>query len=490
MRAGIGALRLEYLWPALVLTLIFVVTAAMPIAQADFWFHVAVGGDIATTGAIPAVDEYSFTQAGDPYVSYQQFWLMDLVLYGLHELGGPVLISLLHAVTLTTTYALVMFVSWRQARDWRAAAIATLLAAVLGFFNWNIRPQTVAFLLGALLMVGITEFRTTRRKAWLTLIPLVIVIWVNSHGTFVVGLAILGLWFLDEVLAQAAAIRRGEDPPSTGVTIPALAVGLGFAATFANPGGASWLKYLGAMTNNAAVQVASEWLPPDPLEIQGASFFACLLLVVVVLLRSPLRPTFVELAALIVFSALGIRYVRGSVWFGIVLAPIFARHLAAFRRPAGHPEPSPIEHRFAAVGLAVLAGLTIVVAPPLRVALTGRDVLAPDTPIAATAFMLEHELPGPVFNSQLFGSYLIWAAQPEYPVFIDSRVELFSEEVWDDYLAISAARWDWEERLDRYEVKTLFLDPGYAENLVEAASASPRWVEAYRDDIVVIFTRT
>lgn len=489
----LGSLRLEHLWPATVLTLIFALTAAMPVAQADFWWHVTVGEQIAATRSIPALDTFTHTQAGDPYPSYQQFWLMDLVLYWLHALGGPVLVSVVHALTLTTTYALVLWVAWRASHSWRAAAIATLLAAILGFFNWNIRPQTAAFLLGALLLAGITAQRSSASGRWVALFPLVMVVWANAHGTFPIGLALLGLWVLDELVTQARAIRAGEAGPATGLTRAALALLLSLLATFVSPAGPGWLRYVGAMAGNEAVQGVSEWLPPDPTEAQGASFFAVLLLMMFVLIRSPRRPTLVELVTFLAFAALGIRYGRGSVWLGIVAAPVIAAHLAALGarfRPAQPAAPSRTESRFALGGLVVLTLAALVAAAPAREALTGRQVIASDTPVESTAFLLAAQPPGPIFNSQVFGSYLIWAAQPDYPVFIDSRVELFPDAVWEDYAAISAARWDWQARLDRYGVRTLFLSPEYAEHLIEAATASPAWVEIYRDDVAVILTQS
>ena len=48
-----------------------------------------------------------------------------------------------------------------------------------------------------------------------------------------------------------------------------------------------------------------------------------------------------------------------------------------------------------------------------------------ETPVAATQVLLREHPPGPIFNEQGFGSYLIWAAQPDYPVFVDTRLELY-----------------------------------------------------------------
>ena len=89
-----------------------------------------------------------------------------------------------------------------------------------------------------------------------------------------------------------------------------------------------------------------------------------------------------------------------------------------------------------------------------------------------------------------FGSYLIWAAYPQYQVFVDSRIELFPENVWLDYLRISNAEGDWESQLREYGVNTLMLSPVEQPTLVKAAEASSDWKKVYQDTESCIFIRT
>ncbi|MGC9334889.1 MAG: hypothetical protein ACP5JJ_12120, partial [Anaerolineae bacterium] len=86
-------------------------------------------------------------------------------------------------------------------------------------------------------------------------------------------------------------------------------------------------------------------------------------------------------------------------------------------------------------------------------------------------------------------SYLAWRAQPDYPVFVDARIELYPPEVWFDYLRISAAQCDWRARLSAYGIQTLMLSPDEQPALVKAAQAAPEWRELYTDEVAVILTR-
>jgi hypothetical protein len=88
-----------------------------------------------------------------------------------------------------------------------------------------------------------------------------------------------------------------------------------------------------------------------------------------------------------------------------------------------------------------------------------------------------------------YGSYLVWAAQPDYKVFVDSRIELYSDDNWMDYLAITNAQDGWEELLGEYRVNTLMLGVVDQKPMVDAVRESAAWREVYLDPVVVIFSR-
>jgi hypothetical protein len=199
----------------------------------------------------------------------------------------------------------------------------------------------------------------------------------------------------------------------------------------------------------------------------------------------------------VVFGVLALRTTRSVVWFGIVMAPVLADHLAALyagwsaTRPARPPtrERPALNYLFAAV---LCVGVLLALPwfkhlLPLPVKKAG--LISYETPVAATQVLLREHPPGFIFNEQGFGSYLIWAAQPDYPVFVDTRLELYPLALWRDYSDISAAREGWQARLDRYGIRTLMLSVAEQPALISAARASPEWHVLYEDDTAVIFIR-
>ncbi|MGB9777624.1 MAG: hypothetical protein ACPL7C_13920, partial [Anaerolineae bacterium] len=278
------------------------------------------------------------------------------------------------------------------------------------------------------------------------------------------------------------------------IAAAASALALAAAACLLNPRGPGVFSYLAGMSAHPVIQsMVPEWAPPTFSTLTGALFLTGLLLTAALLALSPRRPAPLELLLFLAFGALGLRTLRAALWFGLVMAPVWAAHLSALfgRQPVRVSADRP---PFLATLLALLlAAGALVTLPwfkerlPLPPAKAG--LISAETPVAATAFLLREHPPGPLFHAMPFGSYLIWAAQPEYPVFVDSRIELYPVEVWLDYLHISAAGCEWEERLARYGIRTLMLSPQEQPALVAAARASPHWQQIYADPVAVIFTR-
>ena len=519
-------LSTEHLWCLSVMVGIFIFLNTHPIRPHDFWWHIAVGREIVATGQIPTVDTFSFTMNGTPYPSYQAFWLMEVALYGVYSLGGPALVVFVHSLVITSAYAILLWLSRRISGSWRSAAFATLFAAALGLNDWNVRPQAVAFPLAALFLLAIHAYRRKPQRRWLIVFPLGMMLWVNCHGTFPIGLLLIGLWLADEAWnILKVQLLESKWPALRPLIAPTAALLAATVACLANPRGTGILAYVSGISANPVIQnLVPEWAAPSLGSLAGKLFLGGLLLASAILALSPRRPSAFQLLSFLAFAGLGLKTSRGSIWFGIVMAPTLAEHLAQIGKAVSQREsekarkrggeqatilhspfstlhsPLPTHHSPLSIQTllnAILAGLLLVGAGlslpwfkdlwPMSPSKAG--LISAETPVAATDFLLQEHLPGPVFHNMAYGSYLIWAAQPEYPVFVDSRIELYSPEIWFDYLKISAGQGDWEERLQMYGIHTLMLSRQEQPGLVRAATESPHWKRVYEDTTTLLLVQ-
>lgn len=476
-------IRIEHLWAMVVMVGILVFLETHPVRPQDFWWHLRMGETLLTTRALPLVDTLTHTRAGAPY-TFGIFWLPQIAYALTFRLGGVSATLMLHTLVVGGAYGLLLWSAYRSSGSWRAAALGLLFAAALGFNDWNVRPQGLAFLAASLILTGSLGYRRTAQVRYLALWPLGMLLWVNGHGSFPIGLALIGLGALDALRAQVRPI----------LTL-GLAALLAALACLLNPQGLGALRYALGMTGNPLIQnLIPEWAPPTFTTLDGALFLGGLLLSGALLMLAPQRPRPAQVLAWLVLGALSLRTSRGIVWFGMALAPLLAETLSTFETHWGMRSAplTPVTRRINQLIAVALLGAVVLGLPPFKALLPlspqKRGLLSPETPVAATEALLRTAPPGPIFNAMAFGSYLEWAA-PAYPVFVDTRIELFTFDIWQDYLHISLAQTGWEERLAAYGVNTVLLDVSTQAPLFAALRADPAWCLLYADETAALFTR-
>lgn len=497
----IHRLKLEHVWATIVLAGILAFVNTHPIRPHDFWWHMAVGREIVETREIPKVDTYSYTMHGTPYASYRMFWLPEIALYLIYTFGGPALIVAVNSFLITSTYLLQLWLMYGLAHSWRGAAFVTLFAASLGFNDWNVRPQVIAFPIAALFLLTIKTYHRHRRPGRLIVFPLGMIIWVNSHGTFPIGLFLIATWLADETWTLLRHQRRTKkSETATQLWAPALALATSVTACLLNPRGIGLVHYITQIAGNSAIQsLVTEWAAPSFSTLGGQIFLGMLILSIGLLILSHKPPTLFEAITFLAMTVLGLTTLRGSIWFGLIAAPTLASRLPELRRQAtlrirGWRQAPTRESPLLNAMLSALAIAASVVTLPwfkpfLQLPPAKAGLISQETPVAATRTLMRHNLPGPLFHDMSFGSYLIWAAQSEYQVFIDPRIELYPEAIWMDYLRLSAADQGWEQTLNHYGAQTLMLSPSTQAQLIQAARRSSEWIERYADKATVILTR-
>ena len=108
-------LSFDHACALIVLALIALRPLLTPLAPHDFWWHLRQGEIIAQSGAIPTHDAFSWTQNGRAF--FDQSWLSQLLLHALNRVGGLELIVLFQAAIVTLSYALLLWLCARRARQ-------------------------------------------------------------------------------------------------------------------------------------------------------------------------------------------------------------------------------------------------------------------------------------------------------------------------------------------------------------------------------------
>jgi hypothetical protein len=468
-------LTMPRLWVVVVLGAIAVMELAQLPGAVDLAYHLKVGQLMVAEHAVPRTDVLAWTTAGRPWLD--QNWGAQLVLYGIWRLGGFPLLTITSAALTVATWALVAAACRRRTASLRLIAGTVLAGYAVSAAAFSLRPQLFSLLLFAAELYLLEVARTRPRVA--LAIPLLMPLWANLHGAFVVGIGLL------VIEALAAAWRRDR----AGAVRYALITVAGVAGLLVNPWGVRVLGYaLSLPTNRAVTRIVTEWGPTNPRQLTGILVVGGLGLLAVALVRAPAPGRAPEqLLRMALLAGLALWAVRGVAWFGLAL-PVALCALARERppRPAADDRGTPV---VSVLVLGVLAVALVAAAPPLGRTLFGPRPEMTFAPVATADWLAANPQPGRMLNYQPWGSYLEFRLGPEVQVAFDSRVELPPEERWDQYLAVFTGRWDTERLLDDWGIGHVVVNRRSTPALAELLERSGRWRVAFASGDQRVYVR-
>jgi hypothetical protein len=465
--------------------------AARVSVDTDTWWHLRTGQWIIENRSIPQTDPFSYTRLGESW--QYPGWLVQVPLYGLFQMGGPGALNLWTAGLVTLAFVFVWF-TLSGGPFLRGFAI--ILGATVAAVYWAARPYLVTFLLAAIFLWILEDFRWRKvdRLWWL---PLLMVVWVNCHPGFVVGILIWGAYLVYALFhwLSARLWREGDESARRRVLGRLVLVGaVMLVAVIVNPYGPAMYSYAYKTVSIGALQdYIDEWQSPDFHAAFVQPFAWLLLLTFGVVGASRRRLALTDFLLFAGFAMLGLLARRNIALFAIVALPVLTRHAASllaaaqrklgFRQPAVAPAAG-ISNRLnwlllALVVLAVVLKVLYVLPPEINNTAFQRGL-----PIAAVEHLNRIEPQGRLFNSYNWGSYLLWAL-PEYPVFIDGRTDLYSDEVIDQWLQVIRAEPGWQQVLDGYDVRLVLIEQdSMLDRVLELES---EWQVVFEDALAVIY---
>ena len=452
----------------------------------DYWWHVRTGQYIVETRSVPRVDLYSYTVAGHPWVS--QEWLtevlMHLVAVRFGYVGNAVLFGF---VGVATALAVYLMCRWRGVGE-TSATLLMLWAAVMALPLVNVRPQMVTALLLGVLALLLTRYKQGHARA-LWPLPALMLLWVNLHAGYVIGLGLLGLTIVGEAFARVRRREAAPLPPLLGVTA------LSAAATLITPHGLNALAYpLTYLKGNASLQYVAEWQSPDFHQAMFLIFAASLLVALVLGLgRRPLGPT--ETLWAVCFALLGLQSARHIPLYAVVVTPLIGARLQA--------ELPSYRRSLAAWPRAQVAGAAAVnwLLPVVTIAGTmmmaqldqgpvvqlGFDPSPETFPAGGVEYLRAHDLQGNLFNEYHWGGYVIERLYPRQRVFIDGRADPYGDDLIQRYRLASHAGPGWRQTLRDYDIRLVLIDKNSP--LAVALHDDAGWEEVYTGKVERLFVR-
>ena len=484
------------------------------LGDASVGWHIRNGERMLRTHSITRVDPFSVTMGGQTWYAWE--WLYDAKIAGIHHWMGLNGVVFFTAVIIALTFALTLRLCLRRGADLPVAALLLALSLGVSMIHLFARPHVLSWLFTVIWFQLLDSSESANlaaspRRLWY--LPALMLLWVNVHGGFVLGFALLGLYLLSAAIRYYRS-RDGEESRSLAQRSKTLGIVTvaSLAASLINPYGYELhvhvYRYL---TSRWLMNHIDEFLSPNFHGVAQQCFVAILLITIVALAAAHNKPSLSRVLVLLLATYSGLYAARSlpvsSLLFTLIVAPLWTQALTdarenenlSLRLRAVVSRWQEFTGRVRNVELAFRGHLWPAAAVFLGVLVCAHQGRLGTTqwmhahfdpkhiPVQATDTIVERGIREPIFAPDSWGGYLIYRLYPENRVFVDDRHDFYGVDFLRDYLKAIRLTPDWDKFLNEKHVNWALLPAGSA--LANMLEETTQWNVVYRDGTAVLLER-
>jgi hypothetical protein len=493
----------DLIFLALLGTLTLTSLSTRLLGDAGIGWHIRTGQQILSSHVIPRTDPFSSTMHGKPWFAWE--WLYDIVVGQLDSwfgLNGVVwFTSVLIAIVFAWTFRMLIL----RGTNLILAVVLVLLAISASMIHFFARPHVVTWLftLAWFSILDSTERNSqegrdcSSRLLWL--LPISMLVWVNVHGGFLFGFALLAIfwagcfwtWFrsdenrIQESFRKITAARRLR-------TLTWISV-LSAVATLINPYGWKLHEHIYSyLSNRFLMDHIEEFQSPNFHGVAQKCFLLLLLISTTAIAAGGRKLRVSELLLILLATYAGLIASRNIPVSSILLVLLVGRLLPSVDFFGFVQRTSTVDVRLRGHLWPVVAAVVL-----LLIAANGGHVGSTQVmdahfdpkrmPVEAVNDLVAEDLKGPVLAPDSWGGYLIYRLYPKQLIVIDDRHDFYGEQALKSYLKMMRVEPGWEEFLNQHDVSTAVLPANSALSVVLGHTAG--WKGVHSDDVATTFIR-
>lgn len=444
------------------------------ISDTDYYWHAALGKNILETYHVTDVDQLSWIaeEQGLKYINHS--WLSDILLYWLSTIGSTKMVgAVLYGINTMFLLGITIYSLWGyklpiiddgqfkpKFADWIVIAVVT---ACIYETRGNPRPQQISLILFAISyrIFQITWNQPHRKLGWL--LPFVSIAWANLHGGTLPMLLGLNIMYL--VLSLIPSFSAGKvtykRKGSTANYIALLAANV--VAGCINPYGVWLYSQFFKVDSGSSLLGVSEW-QASSME-NAPHLFIFIAIVALLLVFTSWKVSLEQFLPLVGLTGMTLLHIRTITWLCVVFAA-FVLNNASLLQTSVRTISRKVKPPIALCRIANKLSPTVLPICTIAAALI-IGMVAPN--IAQTTFY--REFPDELIKTletvnpkRMYTGYNVggMAIDAGYQSFVDSRADLFTEEILTDFTVMSGTRLNSNatainEVLDKYNFDAILL---------------------------------
>ena len=482
---------LESLLILLTFILVFGLELHFKPANQDIWQHLKTGEYILKEKSIPKTDIYSYTAFGNEWVTHE--WLIQTIFYFFYFKFGMVSLIFLKAVIITLTFFILFkLINKNKNSNLYLSLILIVFAAFITRYHSYTRPHIFSWLFIAVLLFLL-------QKKLYAYIPLLTLIWANTHGSVLLGLAIIAVYLGEKIIlkrqlitncinngtflmqfAILAKLTKVHKLMSFDIRLLYILI-ISFLTPLANP--STYKVFLLPLQLLKFSAYIKEWKPFPANSWWFIFYFMFVLITIIsfiIAYKSERKLRIAELAIFLLFAYLGFSSKRSLAVSVIVIAPILANKLGMLLKDR-------LKRKLLKDAVFSLVIAALIVFSTTNLNAFNLKVSLEEYPANAVQFIKEKNITGNMYNDYGFGPFILFSLYPDYKVFIDTRAEVYGEKMIKDYYYIRYALEHWEKLAENYDISFFVIQ--HKQEIENALYASKNWKLVYYDGLASIYVK-
>ncbi len=487
--------RTKWFLPLVFLTILIILFSFRTIYNYDIGFHLRGGQWITENLSVPDKDVYTYTVNNNEYVDMH--WLYQVMVYGIYNLFSYTGITLMNTVFILIVFYLLYKRMMFDGVQTGLSVLILLFALLSMQIRFHFRPEILTWI-GILLVLILLDQYFYFKKRLLFLLPIVMVFWVNVQSLFILGLFIIGAYFISVWIHE----KRFD-------TYLIKWSAASFLVTFLNPYFEKivlqpFYLFTRLESSNIFNVTISEFASPFNITGDLENFYfevfiyyaICILSFSLFLITIKKRKLH-EFLILVAFFFISYSQIRNIPIFIIYAVNIIAISINGLYSDNIWFRKLIIKYKnISKFAPYVLTVVLIMIA--LRVYNNayfasynmgidfGIGLNENILPIKSTEFLVKNKLDGRLINQLGFGSWFVWALHQ--PVFIDGRLEVIKEEFYTEYQN-SLNKGGLKFLIDKYEPQLIAYNHAFANNWSSLLRTLPDWRMIYLDKNSIVYAR-